>query len=62
MLNVINQYPAGFIPADNMRFRDHGLTFKVKASHVVAHTEGEEGEKKLYKVTGEEKVRRGYLT
>merc|ERR1711966_231768 len=46
--NGINQFLAGFIPADNMRFRDHELTFKVKASDFVANTEdGEETPKGL---------------
>ncbi|CAB9525226.1 sub-family E member 1 [Seminavis robusta] len=37
--NGINQFLAGYIPADNMRFRDHELTFKVASSDLLPERE-----------------------
>mmetsp|Transcript_34135 Transcript_34135/g.53363 ORF Transcript_34135/g.53363 Transcript_34135/m.53363 type:complete len:281 (-) Transcript_34135:752-1594(-) len=37
--NGINQFLAGYIPADNMRFREHGLTFKVSSPDFIVGLE-----------------------
>jgi len=37
--NGINQFLAGYIPVDNMRFRDHELTFKVTSMDFVPEDE-----------------------
>mmetsp|Transcript_24982 Transcript_24982/g.41465 ORF Transcript_24982/g.41465 Transcript_24982/m.41465 type:complete len:677 (-) Transcript_24982:234-2264(-) len=43
--NGINQFLAGYIPSDNMRFRDHELTFKVTTSdfHIKEDDAGKDG-------------------
>mmetsp|Transcript_9637 Transcript_9637/g.10804 ORF Transcript_9637/g.10804 Transcript_9637/m.10804 type:complete len:752 (-) Transcript_9637:306-2561(-) len=42
--NGINQFLAGYIPVDNMRFRDHELTFKVTSMDFVPEDEITESE------------------
>jgi len=37
--NGINQFLAGYFPAENMRFRDHELTFKVSSPDLLADLE-----------------------
>lgn len=59
--NGINQFLAGFISSDNMRFRDHELTFKVKASDFVANTDDGDDKADKPKKDDEKKVRKGFL-
>lgn len=45
--NGINQFLAGYIVADNMRFRDHPLTFEVSHSDYMVNTDEEEDSKNV---------------
>mmetsp|Transcript_42042 Transcript_42042/g.75794 ORF Transcript_42042/g.75794 Transcript_42042/m.75794 type:complete len:680 (+) Transcript_42042:227-2266(+) len=58
--NGINQFLAGYITSDNMRFRDHELTFKVKTSDFIAHDD-EAGEDKFSKGDDGKPGRKGVL-
>lgn len=53
--NGINQFLAGYIPADNMRFRPYALTFKVTTSdfNVASELDGAEGEELGQDVPGD---------
>jgi len=58
--NGINQFLAGYIASDNMRFRAHELTFKVKTSDFVAITD--DGEEKSSKSASAKASSKGYLS